>query len=158
MGYSLICKASLQVGCIVALFVSYMLYVPMQCCLQQTIVHALNENLASEIHLNMAYICNNNNNMPVYLYVQFRKGDIFCWKEHGFSKVLLKFFFAKLQKKITTKEMADTNHGPVNNESCVGAVHSSEKVHLQCKTNTLKVVVGVLNCLVISLGWIRDHE
>jgi hypothetical protein len=83
------------------------------------------------------------------------KVTFFAGKNMGFPRFFSNVF---LQKKITTKEMADTNHGPVNYESCVGAVHSSEKVHLQCKTNTLKVVVGVLNYLVISLGWIRDHE
>jgi hypothetical protein len=54
----------------------------------------------------------------------------------GFPSFFSKSFLQNC-KKITTKEMADTNHGPVNYEYCVGAVHSSsEKVHLQCKTKT----------------------
>jgi hypothetical protein len=71
------------------------------------------------------------------------KVTFFAGKNMGFPSFFSKNFFQNC-KKTTTKEMADTNHGPVNYESCVGAVHSSsEKVHLQLKANTLKVV-GVL--------------
>ncbi len=75
------------------------------------------------------------------------------WVFQGFSQKA----FCKIAKKLPQKKWLIQTMVQINDESCVGAVHSSEKVHLQCKTNTLKVV-GVQKYQVISLGWIRDNE
>jgi hypothetical protein len=45
------------------------------------------------------------------------KVTFFAGKNMGFPRFFSKSFLQNC-KKITTKEMADTNHGPVNYESC----------------------------------------
>lgn len=46
------------------------------------------------------------------------KVSFFAGKNMGFPRLFSKSFLQNCKKKKTTKEMADTNHGPVNYKSC----------------------------------------
>jgi hypothetical protein len=65
-------------------------------------VHALNENLATVIHLNMPYIYNNNNNNNKYALCismfNLEKVTFFGGKNMGFPRFFSKSFLQNCQK------------------------------------------------------------
>jgi hypothetical protein len=74
-------------------------------------VHALNENLASVIHLKYALIIIIIKYALCISMFSLEKVTFFAGKDMGFPRFFSKSFLQNCQK-ITTKEMADTNHGP----------------------------------------------